>query len=148
MSDEPNVPSGFRQFPGQSPHGSETAWFLLDLNHLEWLNSIGLENQYLESIAVPQVVESPTSIWKDLQRDGQEFAFCYAGKPKFIYRRNTRIEVPPPKNMVFAVFISPTRSSGGQFIVSKWTFIKEAPDKVGFPINYEDRFGEQVWPQD
>lgn len=133
-------------FEGMSPTGNATRTIHIPMDKLlEHFDSVGNRFLYDEVWLVPDVCRSPTGIWKGLNRQDQSEAYCYAGVPtgEFAMAHNGPFtDEPCPPGIVFTAFLTPACE------VSKWRFCQEDHRRPGFPINYDTRFGEKLWPLD
>jgi len=149
MDSDPKAPPGFHQFEGRCPESGATCYFVVAKDGLlKEFHETGNRRKLLEAYLLPEVLREPVGIWQDLKRPGQEQAYCYAGKPSGRYIKDTTIHVPCPPKQVFVVYVSGLRLKDGQLKVVKWTWVEEAPDHPGFPIDHTSRFGLRLWPQD
>ncbi len=89
---------------------------------------------------VKEVVTTPLAVFKDWKRPEFEDGLCYCGKPKSDYLGFGK-QVPAPKNMVFLVFVT---QSGK---ISDWRWEKECSETPNVPEDFENRFGEMIWPR-
>ncbi len=132
------------EFEGLAPSGVTKRVFRLPKSRIiKHFHETGNERMFREAALVPDVVASPAAIFLGLARSGQEEALCYTGVPSGEFASNNGLEaVSVPKGYTFMVFATK------DFEVAKWRLCEEAPERPGFPIDHETRFGRRLWPQD
>lgn len=134
------VPATF-EFEGASPTGLANRLIVVPKGRiLKHLQETGNQSVLEEAWLIPEVCMAPTAIWRGLQRNGQEEAFCYCGKPDGSFAKSHGMEVAIPEGCVFLVFLTTNLE------VTKWRFCKEDEQSPGFPVSHETRFGERTWP--
>lgn len=105
------------------------------INDGAWLYKIQLASE---------VVQAPVAVFENWKRNSgdpeHEDGLCYCGKPDHSFLGQGK-EIPAPKGMVFLVYIT---KSGK---VSDWRWERASPDDPELPEDYENRFGEQIWPK-
>ena len=148
VSPEPDAPPGFHQFEGQSPDGTGRCWFAIANDSLtSLLRATGNRHKLLEAFAIPEIVSSPKGSWQGWGRTGQEQALAYAGIPSGRYM-SASIELPCPPGKVFVVYVSARPMQTGHLKIIKWGWVEGDPNRSGFPVDHETRFGRRLWPQD
>jgi hypothetical protein len=129
------------EFEGLAPSGNAKRLFQISkaalLRHFE---ETGNTAMFEEAWLVPEVCDSPSGIWRGLKREGQEEAFCYAGKATGKYAARHGKAIATPAGKVFLVFATKDLS------ITKWRHCAEDPQCPGFPLGHGDRFGERLWP--
>lgn len=90
---------------------------------------------------VPDVCLSPAGVWRGLNRPGQERSLCYAGIPSGQFAFDHNAHPFFQEGRTFLVFATP------EFRVTKWRWSEADPALRGFPLDYENRFEEQLWPR-
>lgn len=127
--------------PAFNPHNpnDEPIEVWLDQAHIDGLTKRGLETRFARIQLIPEVLKSPRAIFQGLKREEQEDGLCYAGVPD-VDHRNVSITVPPPKSMVFLVFITACNK------ISDWRWEKCDKDALDCPENYRTRFEKILWP--
>ena len=89
-----------------SPDGNGTIDVGLPFGLVKALQRDGPGPRYSRMALVKEVCESPISIRRGWEREGYDDALIYIGQPGKDLRSNT-IEVPPPPDMLFFVFVAP-----------------------------------------
>ena len=95
-----------------------------------------------EAWFVPDVCCDPSGIWRGLDRQGQEGAFCYAGIATGEFAKKNGQQVVAPANKLLMVFCTPNLE------IAKWRFVGECPDRPEWPLDHATRYGERLWPRD
>lgn len=135
------IDPGLLEFEGLGVAGvAKTLFRLTKSKILAHFELTGNRSMLLEAYLIPDVVADPTGIWRGLQREGQEHAMCYAGIPAGNFAAQCLLEVEIPANRVFLVFMTSQRE------ITKWRFSEQDPDRSGFPLGHQERFGERLWP--
>jgi len=106
---------------------------------VEHIQRYGPEHKFHELKLVKEVLELPTVIFEGL-REEQEDGLCYSGIPSGSYT-NLGKKKPPPKGKTFVVFITSDSK------VFQWRWEKADPERDGYPLEWQVRFGGQKWPQ-
>ena len=144
---EPRCPPGFFQFPGKSPDGRESDWFIVPKDgFLGHVRSRSNRNKQLEGFIVPGTIQNPIGIWEGLERlDGKKSALAYVAIGSR-FQSDILIELPPQPNKVFTVYVRESRAVGGQLIVDYWEHLPEDGKNPGFPEYHRARYGRRLWP--
>jgi hypothetical protein len=100
----------------------------------------GPRYRYRDLRLVIETLKSPTTVFEDLRRKGEEKSICIVGRPKSRFL-NAGAEVPFPDGYVFLVFATADRK------VTGWRVEKCDPDNPQLPENHADRFGTNLWTQ-
>ncbi len=91
-----------------------------------------------------EVVKEPLAVFENWKRNSgdpeHEDGLCYCGKPACNYLGPGK-QVPAPGGMVFLVYV--TRSGK----VSDWRWERASSADPELPEDYENRFGERIWPR-
>ena len=96
-----------REFDGFSPTGQGRRLSRVPLRKLlEHHKDTGNQSKYEEAWLIPDVCTSPSGIWQNLGRSGQEEAFCYAGKASGEFGQSHGASVDCPPGFVFMVFLT------------------------------------------
>ena len=111
------------------------------------LRATGNRQKLLEGFAIPEVVSSPKGAWQGWGRPGQENAYAYAGIPSGRYL-SASVELPCPPGKVFVVYVSARPMQSGHLRIIKWGWVEQDPNRPGFPVDHETRFGRRLWPQE
>lgn len=137
------VPSDLLSFQGVGPAGVAKRTFNLPKDHIvKHLIETGNRSVYDEAFLVPETVANPAGIWQGLGRRDQDGALCFAGVPQGEFARQHGVEIDIPEDAVFLVYTT------DQMVVTKWRYCEQDPERPGFPIDHDSRFGERLWPQD
>lgn len=120
--------------------GCGTIELRLSYAHTEGLGRKRLDPRYARLMLVPEVVQCPTIVLKGWQREGYEDALIYVGKPSKDFRSPT-IETPPPKGMVFLVFVTPHT-----YTISDWRWERADDSDPDLPENVSKRCERVLWP--
>ena len=100
----PETPiKGFYTVKGLDPSGSGECDFKIAAKQVGHLETHGPTHRYYELISAGEVLKNPLVIFEGLQRDGQEKALGYVGRPK---RYGYDWSAPGHKNMVFLVCLT------------------------------------------
>jgi hypothetical protein len=84
-------------------------------------------------------MKSPAVIFRGLEREGHAESLCYAGLASQAYTTKGH-QIPPRPGETFAVFILSNDK------IFRWGW--EAADKnLTYPLDYQTRFGNQLWPK-
>jgi hypothetical protein len=87
---------------------------------------------------VPPVLASPTVVFEGLRKQGAlKKGRAYCGRPRRAYDNNGNPS-PRPDGMIFVVFVDQDN------FVFDWDWVKEDPQKEGYPENYSERFAAPV----
>lgn len=89
---------------------------------------------------VPEVLRPPAcrAVFGGLRREGKlTSGRAYTGRPACAWN-NRRERTAPPAGMCYVVFVTPSGS------VFDWDWMPEGPE--GIPVDWQQRFGEQLWP--
>lgn len=111
----------------------------LHRGHPSGLATKGVEARFARILLIPEVVQHPIMVLKGWNREGFDDALIYVGKPSTDYR-GIQIETPPPKSMLFLVFVTP------DYIISDWRWEKADPDDPFLPENMQNRCERVLWP--
>jgi hypothetical protein len=136
-----HIEAALDEFPGMSPEGSGEEWFSVEANGLAFhLASSGNSSMLSDAWFVPDVCRYPAGVWRGLNRPGQEQALCYAGIPsgQFAFDHNATPFFQTDRT--FLVFATP------DFRVTKWRWSEADLVIPAYPLDYQTRFGEQLWP--
>ncbi len=108
---------------------------------VESLRKVGLKYKFLQLSLVRSVLLNPSAVFQGYGRsDGFHDAFCFVGSPKNDVATQVDVRVPPPKNMVFVVFVT------ADGIVTEWRWEPESAENPEFPRDWQSRYkGEAVW---
>jgi len=101
---------------------------------------MGLEARYARMMLIPEVVKSPTMVLQGWKREGYEEALIYVGRPSKDFRSPT-IETPPPKGMVFMVFVTPDTHT-----IADWRWEPADPNNPDSPEALFSRCERKLWP--
>jgi hypothetical protein len=101
----------------------------------------GNSSLIVDAWLAPDVLISPSGIWQNLNRGGQQEAFCYVGVPTGNFARSQGGHVPLLEGKTFMVFLDKG------FEVAKWRWCEMDGQTYGFPIDHDSRFGRRLWPQ-
>jgi hypothetical protein len=105
------------------------------------LERSGPRQKFYDTRLIKGVLESPTAVYQDLQREGYSEAYCYCGLPPSRFR-TSEIEIPPPPGRVFLVFVAVGVRGN---IVLDWEWRAAHNDKLGHLMD-DSCFGRQLWP--
>ena len=131
------------EFEGFAPSGNSRRLIRIPMAALlKHLQDTGNEAMYNEAWLIPDVCIGPSGVWRNLQRGGQEEAFCYAGRASGSFAAKYGKQIASPAGQVLMVFLTKDLE------VTKWRHCLEDPVRAGFPVGHEDRFGERLWPKD
>ena len=112
----------------------------LSYAHTDGLRLARLDARYARIMLIPEVVRQPIMVLQGWRREGYEDALIYVGRPSKDFRSPT-IETPPPKNMVFLVFVTPESRS-----IADWRWEPADPADPDAPENMLGRCGKVLWP--
>jgi len=93
--------------------------------------------RYCNLVVADKVLQNPKRIFKGV-RDYEQGGYCFVGKPETWHIR-PRIEVPFPKELVFAVYVNP------RMIVYEARAEKAASDDQMCPKDWQERYGDLLW---
>lgn len=130
--------SGFFVEPGLDPSGKGLCDFRISQTKLRHLSKYGPAYKFFEGLSIPYTLKNPTVIFRGLEREHQEGAFCYAGIPPHRYLDHN-ITAPPHPGFTFVIF------ADSEFRIFNWRWEKEDPKTPGYPIGWQNRFKEQKW---
>jgi hypothetical protein len=131
------------EFEGLAPTGNAKRLMTISPDGLmEHLVNTGSRSKIEEAWLIPDICQTPTAIWRDWDRAGTEGYFCYSGVPLGAFATEHQKTLQIPKEKVFLVYLT------DQFEAVKWCYCQADPNRPGFPIDHEIRFGERLWPQD
>ena len=140
---EPDPTAPVWEFEGCAPSGNARRLFRLPMSRiLKHFEDTGNRNMFADAWFVPDVCDKPAATFEGLSRSGQEEAICYTGVPSGEFSSKNEEEIRKPNGCTFMVFLT------NQLEVTKWRWCKEDPDRPGFPVDHEKRFGRRLWPQD
>ena len=88
-------------------------------------------------LLVRDVLDDTREIFRGWSRPDTDECFVYAGQPDRDYRSPT-IQVPPPKGMIFLVFVLPDGT------IDDWNW---RPLRTDDPTTPEGIEGSKIWPQ-
>lgn len=131
------------EFEGLAPSGEVRRLMRIRPDGLlEHLAKTGNRSKIEECWLVPDILMSPAGIWKGLNREHQEEAFCYSGVPlgAFADEHGKAVEIAMGK--VFLVFLTENLDA------VKWRYAQQDPKRAGFPVGHDTRFGARLWPRD
>ena len=80
-------------------------------------------------------------ILKGWEREGYQDALIYVGRPGRDFR-NVGIEAPPPKNMLFMIFVTSTNH-----VISDWRWELSDETDPDSPKDLKKRCGSILWPK-
>ena len=122
------------------PSGCSVIALRLSYAHTDGLRMRRLDARYARIMLIPEVVRHPTIVLKGWKRDGYDEALIYVGRPAKDFRSPT-IEVPPPPNKVFMVFVTPL---GRQ--ISDWRWEVADVSDPNIPTGMLERCERVLWP--
>ena len=137
---------GFVTMDGICPITRELRSFHLSQNFTMELKRNGPEWKFLDAISIPSVISSPSAIFKDLNREEYDDAYCYSGVPPHSHKLTTSgtgtIAVPFPKGFVLLVYVYTNRNG---FVIFDWDKRLESPSDPGHPENWRIDFKDKLW---
>jgi hypothetical protein len=122
------------------PSGAGHIELKLSYAHTDGLRLKRLDARYARMMLIPEVVQSPTMVLQGWRREGYEDALIYVGRPARDFRSPT-IETPPPRNMVFLVFVTPETH-----FVSDWRWELADENDPNAPQQVRERCEVVLWP--
>lgn len=87
---------------------------------------------------VPFTLQNPTAIFRGVREEGESQWLCYVALPTDAYNHRTGERVRPWTGQVFLVFVDDDR------IVYNWRWDKSDASSLRLPIDFAQRFEEQV----
>jgi hypothetical protein len=129
-------------FLGIDPATGKQRTIQLAYEKIKALKRLGPGKMKDAGYLVPEVLLSPTAIFKGLTLDSDEPQrgagwFCYAGLPTWCFEHDGR-QFPAPKNRVFLVFVN------DEWIAYNWYWCAADPDRPELPKAHAERFRERV----
>jgi hypothetical protein len=129
--------TGYLTVIGFDPSGNgEEREFKILTNRVDHLQRNGPTHKYYELLSVAEVLKGPEFIFEGLQRDGQENAYCYIGKPQ---QHGSGWQGPTERNMVFLVCVTE------RFTIFEWGWEREDENNPGLPFDTKRRFKKVKW---
>lgn len=120
----------------QSPEDPDRTWITgFPERHLALLVSKGHKEKLAKARLAEEVLAQPESIIKGWGRDKAD-SWIYVGSPPHDFRSDS-IETPPPKGMLFLVFVLPDGT------IDDWAWRHATADEPGLP---EGMKGTVIWP--
>lgn len=128
-------------FNGMMPDERPGKFHLPEGEILRHFRETGNQSMFTDAWFIPDVCKTPVAIWQGLERSGQDESLCYSGFPSgdfAAYRGHD--DIKPEAGYTFLVFLTP------DLIVTKWRWSEVDPVRPDYPIDYDTRFGAQLWP--
>src|SRR5262245_46433842 len=98
----------------------------------------GNSSTYLDGLLLPEALQAPIAVVEGLNRPGQERKFCYCGVPTGRFHKDEHVHLPPPPGKTYLAFVTEDLK------VVKWGWSDEDPERPGFPMGYQTRFGRRT----
>jgi hypothetical protein len=125
---------------GPDETGQRMVMFYLDKDLLDNEENGGPEWEYEDLRFVPEAVQSPDAIFKNLMRHGEDESLCYSVRPEFD-PDDPENDSLPRYGYAFLAFV---RKDVGGFVVFDVAWRKEN-EEPGHPHNWQDDMGERTW---
>lgn len=86
---------------------------------------------------LPDAVKAipPCVAFREVSWDGSSGAYCYVSKPNNI----------PQASLFIVYFVDGPPGTFSGPVVIDWDWQEEEPDKPGFPVDWDNDFGEMLW---
>jgi hypothetical protein len=124
--------------------------FYVDRQTLTLLQENGHSEKYSDARFLLMAVTKPDAIFKGLRRPNQLEGLCYSIRPEgdpddenSEDAESHAITALPRYGAAFLAFIE-IRVVG--YVAFDWEWRDEDPDMPGYPLNWADDFGKQVYP--
>lgn len=98
------------------------------------------KSKYARLELAVEVLAQPEFIFANLMRPDTEAYYCYCASPDRDCLGPGIKSTTPPPYCIFVVFVT---ESGK---LHDWGWEKRDPENDAFPIDYQNRFGELLWP--
>lgn len=137
MAEPQQATRGYTDLNGVCPESGKPTTFRLSL---EFAKQVQRHQPYWKFMALgdlEHVLSNPTSLYKDLQRDGFNDAYCYFGRPKHL-KRSPTIETPFPPDQLLAVYVA---WDDRGLIILDWEKRDADPSNPAKPLDGEKDFG-------
>lgn len=125
---------------GLSPTDEGQQEFWINKDVIQHHYKRGPLHKFYELHLVKEVMAAPAVIFRGLEREGQEEAYCYAGLASCGYT-NRGDRLPPPLGMTFAVYVTK------DFLIFRWGWERSHEQTLTYPENYPNRYRSQLWPR-
>lgn len=133
---------GYHYLRAKCPKSAKETTFWISLERMKSIQRHEPKWKILAARSLPEVLNNPTCVSKDLKREGFSDAYCVVGRPSEYHRDITTI-TPFPAQMLLCVIVA---WDAHGWRVLDWEKRREDPNREGFPLNWETDFGEITWP--